>query len=48
MNEFSEFVMRYVVLVPSVKKNDDYSDYKKSAKLICEVIQINKQAVKKV
>ena len=35
--QYDEFVARYVVLHPAVKKNADYEDWKKTAQEICKV-----------
>ena len=38
--QYDEFVGRYVVLYPQVKKNEDYEDYKKTAQEICKGIAL--------
>ena len=37
---YEEFVIRYVVLTPQVKKAEDYSDWRKSAEAICKGIEL--------
>ena len=39
--QYEEFVTRYVVLYPQVKKNEDYTEYKKTAKEICDGIELD-------
>ena len=44
---FEEFVVRYCVLYPAVKKNEDYKDdYKKAAQVIVEGIELSPERAK--
>ena len=38
--QFEEFVLRYIVLFPSAKGDEDIVDFKKTAKVICEGIAL--------